>query len=208
MTIEELVHQRNITRLFHFTHSDNLSSILENGLLSRTVLDDDENIDYVYNDDIRIDGHKDAICLSVSFPNSRMFYKYRRLRAGDWVILEIHPSVLWDKECVFYPTNAASNNVRLTDIENLKGSEAFSNLFANDVFGTQRNCNLPAEYPTDVQAEVLVFENIEMSYIVNTYHSNKESAQHFKNQYPQTNQRYYANLNGKTFYSQRDFCLG
>lgn len=41
MTIQEIVQQRNITKLFHFTHSDNLSSIIENGLLSRSDLDDE-----------------------------------------------------------------------------------------------------------------------------------------------------------------------
>lgn len=88
MTIQEIVQQRNITKLFHFTHSDNLASIIESGLLSRSDLDA-EGDDYSFNDSERIDGHLDAICLSVSFPNAKMFYKCRMLKPGNWVILEI-----------------------------------------------------------------------------------------------------------------------
>ncbi|WP_281549172.1 DarT ssDNA thymidine ADP-ribosyltransferase family protein [Kluyvera cryocrescens] len=209
MTIQEVIQQRDITRLFHFTHSDNLSSILENGLLSRLELDDEDNeYDYEFNDENRIEGHLDATCLSISFPNALMFWKYRKLKPGNWVILEIDPSILWTKDCAFYPTNAASNNVRFKDLELMKGGEAFSALFSDEVFGTQRDVGLPAKYTTDVQAEVLVFDKIDQEYIVNTYHPNKESAQHFKNLYPQTNQHYYANLNGRTLYSQRDYFLG
>lgn len=209
MTIQEVVQQRNITRLFHFTHSDNLSSILENGLLSRSELDDETNeYNYDFNDEDRIDGHLDGICLSISFPNAKMFWKYRSLKPGDWVILEINPSILWTKNCAFYPTNAASNNVRFNELELIKGDAAFSALFSDEVFGIQRDVNLPAEYTTDVQAEVMVFEKIEPLYIVNTFHSNKQSAEHFKGLHPQTNQRYYANLNGRTLYSQRHYYLG
>lgn len=209
MTIQEVVQQRNITRLFHFTHSDNLSSILENGLLSRSELDDETNgYNYDFNDEDRIDGHLDGICLSISFPNAKMFWKYRSLKPGDWVILEINPSILWSKNCAFYPTNAASNNVRFNELELIKGDAAFSALFSDEVFGIQRDVNLPAEYTTDVQAEVMVFEKIDPLYIVNTFHSNKQSAEHFKGLHPQTNQRYYANLNGRTLYSQRHYYLG
>lgn len=207
MTIQEIVQQRNITKLFHFTHSDNLPSIIENGLLSRSDLDD-EGDDYDFNDSDRIDGHLDAICLSVSFPNAKMFYKYRRLKPGAWVILEINPSVLWTKNCAFYPTNAASNHVRFNDLELMKGAKAFNALFANEVYGTTRDDYLTAQYTTDVQAEVLVFDKIDPSYIVKYIHPNKDSYQPFKDQYPQTNQRYYANINGKTLFSQRHYCLG
>lgn len=209
MTIQEVIKQRNITRLFHFTHSDNLSSILENGLLARSELDDeDKNYNYTFNDTDRIDGHMDAICLSISFPNARMFWKYRALKAGDWVILGIDPSILWAKNCAFYPTNAASNNIRFKDLELMKGCEAFNDLFADEVFGIQRDVNLPTEYTTDVQAEVMIFEKIEPEYIIYTLHPNEESSQKFKNLYPKTEQRYYANINGKTLYSQRHYFLG
>lgn len=209
MTIQELIQEREITRLFHFTHSDNLSSILENGLLSRSELDEEGNkYTYDFNDEFRIDGHPDAICLSISFPNARMFWRYRKLKPGNWVLVEIDPSILWTKDCAFYPTNAASNNVRFKDLDLMKGCEAFRALFLDEVFGIQRDVNLPAKYTTDVQAEVLVFEKIDPEYIVNTFHPNRESAQHFKNLYPQTNQRYYANLTGRTLYSQRQYYLG
>lgn len=207
VTIQQIVQQRNITRLFHFTHRDNLSAILTHGLISREVLDE-QNIAYDYNDQVRFDGHLDAICLSISYPNAKMLFKYRQLKDGDWILLAINPSILWEKNCAFYSTNAASNNVRFNELESMQGVDAFSSLFSDDVFGNIRGENLPLEYPTDVQAEVLVFDRIETTYIMNVFHPNRESAEHFHQLHPTTNHRYYANLNGKTLYSQRHYFLG
>ncbi|MFJ5448967.1 DarT ssDNA thymidine ADP-ribosyltransferase family protein [Pectobacterium carotovorum] len=207
MTIQQIVQQRNITRLFHFTHCENLSSIIEHGLICREVMDENE-IAYEYNDEVRIEGHLDAICLSVSYPNAKMLFKYRQLKEGDWILLAIDPAVLWDKDCAFYPTNAASNNVRFNEVSLMKGGESFSSMFAENVFSELRTSTLSSEYTTDVQAEVLVFNEIEPSYILNVYHPNKDSADHFHTLHPTMKHRYYANLNGKTLYSQRHYFLG
>lgn len=207
MTIQQVVQQRNITRLFHFTHSENLSSILHHGLISRETLEDGE-FAYGYNDEMRIDGHLNAICLSVSYPNAKMLYKYRQSKGGDWILLAIDPSVLWQKDCAFYPTNAASNNVRFNELNLMKSVESFEAIFSNNLFSQERPHDLSSEYSTDVQAEVLVFDIIEPAYILNIYHPNKESANNFYRLHPTMNHRYYANLNGRTLYSQRHFYLG
>lgn len=205
MSIQEIVQQRNITRLFHFTHRNNLSSIINNGLMSREALNN-MNTGYRHNDNLRIDGHLDAICLSVSYPNSRMFYRYRCSSPNDWVLLALSPAILWDKDCAFYPTNAASNMVRFNDASLMKNPESFNAMF-NDTFSQERNSILPSEYPTDVQAEVLVFDPIETSYFLNVYHPNQDSALYFDNLHPTIEHRYYANLSGKTLYSHRDYFL-
>ncbi|WOY03687.1 DarT ssDNA thymidine ADP-ribosyltransferase family protein [Dickeya fangzhongdai] len=207
MTIQQIVQQRNITRLFHFTHRDNLSSIIEYGLIGRGVMDEHEIV-YDHNDELRIDGHLDAICLSVSYPNAKMLFRYRQLKEGDWILLAIDPAVLWEKDCAFYPTNAASNNVRFNDLSSMKGVEAFNSMFDGNVFSESRSNTLSSEYTTDVQAEVLVFNEIEPSYILNVYHPNKASAAYFKELHPTIKHRYYANLNGRTLYSQRHYFLG
>lgn len=207
MTLQQIVQQRNITRLFHFTHSDNLSSIITHGLIARDALNN-EGIEYNYNDDVRLDGHLNANCLSISYPNAKMFFKYRNERQGNWVLLEIKPTVLWEKDCSFYPTNAASNSVRFNDILSMKSVDAFNSMFSKQVFAEERPNYLTSEYTTDVQAEILVCSKIEPSYFLNVYHPNKSSADHFYALHPTINHRYYANLNGRTLYSQRHYYLG
>ncbi|EBT4616979.1 DUF4433 domain-containing protein, partial [Salmonella enterica] len=95
LTAEEL----QIPCLVHFTQATNLPSIMEHGLISVTdanVL----NINPAINDELRLDGHRDAISLSIAFPNYRMFYRYRRDNPQvEWAVLGIDPSVIWRNDC-------------------------------------------------------------------------------------------------------------
>ena len=76
--IRRICLDRNITTLVHFTRVRNLRSILKNGLLGRSTLEAwPLERQPEYNDDMRLEGFREAICLSVGFPNYRMFYKYR-----------------------------------------------------------------------------------------------------------------------------------
>jgi hypothetical protein len=74
--IQQICDERDIETLVHFTRVENLSSILQNGLLSRKALETSGQ-QFLFNDPDRIDGHKEAICLSISFPNYKMFYPIR-----------------------------------------------------------------------------------------------------------------------------------
>jgi len=67
---------RRIDTLIHFTRLENLAGILADGILPRSAPGGQARR-VIFNDGVRIDGHKDAVCLSVSFPNYKMFYKYR-----------------------------------------------------------------------------------------------------------------------------------
>lgn len=111
--IQKICQMYGIEALVHFTHIANLSSILQYGLLGRAQL---ESISWVeppkYNDIYRLDGQREAICLSISFPNYKMFYKYGFNNRSDWVVLLLKPSILWELDCKFYQENAASNNAK------------------------------------------------------------------------------------------------
>ena len=74
--IQNFVNERGIKYLAHFTQIENLSSILDNGLIPVAPLSK-TGIDYVNNDLYRIDDCEDANCLSIQFPNYKMFYSYR-----------------------------------------------------------------------------------------------------------------------------------
>lgn len=207
MTIQQEVEIRGITRVLHFTHIDNLPFILDKGILTRDSLTEPPA---KFNDDIRLDGHLDATCLSISFPNSKMFYKYRMNRPGDWVILSLDPRILWEKNCSFYKCNAASASVSSLDPATLTGLEAFNEMFYETPEpNTRESNNLKPRHTTDVQAEVLVFSDIDVSYINSVFYTNKKSADDHCGLAQNIKHQYYATITGSgaTLFSQRDYCL-
>jgi ssDNA thymidine ADP-ribosyltransferase, DarT len=159
MTIEQIVEARKIKQLVHFTRLENLDSILNYGLRTRGDCLA-RNIGCVHTDDYRLD-HQEATCLSITFPNYKMFFRYRMQNPNSrWAVVGIRPSVLWEKDCAFCKENAASANVSGIPIEDRRGLAAFSGIF--DDFGDKKRADLkiPDSYPTNPQAEVLVFDPI------------------------------------------------
>lgn len=163
--IRQFCQNRKIEHLTHFTHVTNLYSILSKGLFDRLTLDsmhESNKIKYKYTDLQRLDGHKEAISLSISFPNYRMFFK-KRNNQEEWVVLLLEPSVLWELDCAFYHTNAASSGIRDMDSTIKKGLPYLKKMFADEPL--RKKLSLPDNYTTDDQAEVLVFEHIMPEYI-------------------------------------------
>jgi hypothetical protein len=113
------------------------------------------------NDELRLDGRLDGISVSIAHPNSRMLYKLRQENPGvNWAVLVLFPSVLWTHDCAFCKHNAADSRISATPLDDLKTELAFAELF-NDHEGFDRTGDrLKGSDPTDVQAEVLVFEPI------------------------------------------------
>ena len=153
--IKNICKRRGIQICTHFTRVRNLSSILLNGLVPRHDLDNND-ISYFYNDQDRFDNEKIASCLSISFPNSKTFYKFRKSSGEDWVVLSFRKEILWELECAFCSTNAASKEVTKIPIAERKMFQAFENMFLNSEYRS---------YPADVQAEILVFGTIHPKYI-------------------------------------------
>lgn len=167
------VENKGIQYLVHFTRAENLESILQNGLISVDSLDSRE-MDYHSNDEYRLDNCCEATCLSIQFPNYKMFYKYRCENPGsDWVVLGIQKDVLWEKDCAFCVENAASSNVTSIPLRRRKGVDAF-NLLYNNYPGkpSRESLGISRELPTHPQAEVLVFDIIEPEYILGVAFNN------------------------------------
>ncbi|KZK86988.1 hypothetical protein PsAD13_00255 [Pseudovibrio sp. Ad13] len=165
--IQQIVAERNIRRLVHFTPAQNLHSISQNGILSVEAAAS-ANIPITQNDNERFDGHPNAISLSVSLPNYKMFYKCRvRDRLVDWAVVTLDVRLLWELDCSFYPTNAANAAMSCIHPSSLKCADSFAALFEdNDL---RKNQTLFKKDTTDVQAEVLVFETISPDYITGMY---------------------------------------
>lgn len=161
--MRKFIKQRGIQSLFHFTNIKNLDSILTRGILSSDTLDNYE-IPYEYNDPKRLDGRLDTSCISISFPNYKMFYRYRINTDERYCVIELDPSILYEKDCIFCIENAASNNEIRRNEYDKKGLRGLKQLFYNEYL--REELRLPDWFPTNPQAEVLVPGTIDLSYIV------------------------------------------
>jgi cold shock CspA family protein/flagellar biosynthesis GTPase FlhF len=177
--IQAICQQRGVTTCVHFTHVQNLRGILQNGLLSRRFLEQSAgNIQARSNDSLRLDKQREANCLSISFPNYRMFYKYRmeNNNQADWVVLSLNASLLWELDCAFCKENAASSSVTIIPLNERKQVGSFQGMFEDTSQIRREDLGIPAHYPTNPQAEVLVFEQISSDYIKAVDFKNLEAA--------------------------------
>lgn len=141
---------------------------MNHGLLS-VQMAHQQGVVPLVNDQLRLDGHKDAISLSIGFPNSAMFYKYRQLHPQDrWVVLLLRPEILWTHDCAYCLHNAADKRISSRPWSELTSDEAFQSMFAEAPDGAPSRTvqRLGLSDPTDMQAEVLVRGNITPSMLV------------------------------------------
>ena len=75
--ISNIIKNRNITQLVHFTKKQNINSIIKNGLLSIEELKK-RNLEYIYNDPERRDDWNYAISLSITNKNLFLFESFKR----------------------------------------------------------------------------------------------------------------------------------
>ncbi|GAB2468537.1 hypothetical protein GCM10027082_20090 [Comamonas humi] len=158
--------QVQVPHLWHFTRAVNLPTIMQHGLYPIERIAEIGVIPRI-NDQHRWDGHPDSTSVSIAFPNSQMFYKYRQEEPEeDWAVLGLYSSILWEKPCAFCRHNAANARISSQPIQDLMTAQAFVGMYDEIEGSTPRaDDNLKAYDPTDVQAEVLVFDVIEPRYI-------------------------------------------
>lgn len=182
--MKELVKKLDIQLVVHFTRLKNLKSILEHGLKSRKFLEDN-NSDSTFNDQYRYDRCKDAICCSITHPNYKMFYKYRQENPEEeWVVIGIKKRIIWKNDCAFSVENAASNSVTKIPIDDRKGKKAFKKLFKEDSSRpTREKLGISDSYPTNPQAEILVFDDIRPKDIFGVVFQSNDRVKEYKKLY-------------------------
>jgi len=182
--LKKLVKKRNIELVVHFTRIENLKSILENGLKSRKYLEDNKS-NSIFNDEYRLDGHKEAICCSITHPNYKMFYQLRQENPKqEWVVLGINKNIIWKKDCAFSIENAASSNVTSIPLKDRKSKEAFKKLFEEyPTKPTREKLGISEAYPTNPQAEILVFDDITPKDIFGVVFQSEARAEEYKKLY-------------------------
>lgn len=184
--MKDIMEQRQIDRLYHFTQAENLENIFRYGIIPRATLDR-RGIRSCYNDDYRYDNCMDAVCTSIEFPNYKMFFKLRKDNPEiNWAVLRLDAQILCDFECAFCWTNAGDATMYNEPIEQRMGREAFLELFGNRYGYPQReDLNINDWFPTNPQAEVLVFGIIPVEYIQNVYFEKYTVKQEYRDVIPE-----------------------
>lgn len=178
--MRDIMRKKGIDRLYHFTQAQNLESIFRYGIMPRDVLESQKIVSY-YNDEYRFDNCMDAVCTSIEFPNYKMFYKLRQDNPKtDWAVLRLDAYVMCDFECAYCWTNAGDATMYNEPLDNRMGVEAFLELFGNRCgYPRRETLNIADWYPTNPQAEVLVFGIIPPDYIQDVYFKNHIELQRY-----------------------------
>jgi hypothetical protein len=176
--IREYCRLNRINTLVHFTRVENLESIVEFGLFPVEVLSEN-NLRFKNNDPYRLDEALYANCLSFSYPNYKFFYTLRsNYPQREYCVIEFDSSVLWEKDCIFCKTNAASSEERDNIHGNMSDRRKLRELFYNPML--RLKLGLPTYYTTDPQAEVLVCDIIESRYIKSIHFNQKHIYNRFR----------------------------
>lgn len=199
--IQNYLQERGIKKLMHFTNIENLNSILKNGICSNLYCEKN-GINCVRSDSERIDGLKDYISFSVEFPNYKMFYSKRNeINAGKYAILIVDISILDlfnEDSWKFSNTNAAANNKKIGS-----GLNDLKELFYDD--NLRDNLNLPDNYTTDPQAEVLLKGRVPVDYINKIIFPKELKYWDMREHIDNVEYRKLIDVNGKLFQSRRDW---
>lgn len=190
-TIEEECTARNIDCLFHFTPAAHLDSILKHGLLVPSACRA-RSLGMKPNDTDRHD-NQDAICLTVEWPNYKVFYPFRVSETRPtqpWAVIAVQHRVLWEKEVCFNTTNAADNSMRHQKFKARQGLRKFREMFGDCSGKVRADLKLPDHFPTNPQAEVLCLETIEPEYFMAIHVDDIEVYRHYGAHNPRPDVRF------------------
>lgn len=178
---EQVLTNRGVTRLIHFTKSKNVPLMLgpneigeAPGILANNFI---RNTNFDPNDTQRFDGCTEHICTSITLPNIFLLNKFKRdvnssynqaEQFGEYVMLEIDPRVINRSDrnrCC--EKNAATQRGRF-----IKEVNAFNleNCFANNILS-------PNNVADNLQAELLIYHDIPVEDIKGLIYPSKDQAQ-------------------------------
>lgn len=202
--MRSFMRNHQIDALFHFTRASNLPNIFRYGLLPRKAILE-ENIDSAFNDQYRYDNCENALCLSIGFPNYKMFYSLRmKDEEVNWAVIKLDASILLNFDCAFCISNAGSEEVYSTSLEKRKGCRAFEKLY-EDYPGQPSRSEMGTKnwYPTNPQAEVLVFGCVPLTYIKEVHFENETALVKYRSCIPS---QICARICNKYFFPREDHC--
>ena len=201
--MEEAIKLRGVTSLLHFTAEKNLDSIINNGLIPRKIIHKFIS-EAVFNDDYRLYRRDLYNSFSIGFPNYSMFYKYRKIKSDlKFCVIGFSTDILLNEDCLFCYTNAANSCISNLDESELKGKDAFLKMFDDNIGDLKRSdLNLPDNFPTDHQAEVLVYGYVDPKYIIGVCFDDFNLYQEYTRKYPYLKIAY-----SSYYYNNRKYAL-
>lgn len=164
----------DVEYLLHFTPLENLPGIMQNGICPRNMIDN-----ATVTDDYRLDNQTDTSSFSISFPNYKMlWHKKKTMPDTIFIILVIDIDVMLGiekRKMAFCVHNAARNDVkdRSFDERSLIGN--IGSMFRDNKDRVREIYNLPKNYPTDPQAEVLIKDVVPPIFIKEIHVENDEA---------------------------------
>lgn len=187
LNISFIIDKKNIRYLTHYTNIANIENILKYGLMPISLLHKN-NIKFYKNDPDRAD-YTDAICLNIEFPNYKLFYKNRVNSNTDWAVIILNAeNILCSLDVAFCRTNAANYYMSSIPIEQRKTLYSFLDMFYdNEEHNLRSTLGIPDNYPTDPQAEILVFEKIDISNIIEIQLDKQILVDKYKKLFPNLN---------------------
>ncbi len=182
--IEE-IDRRNITKLLHFTTNLNVLSILSEGfIIPRNKLESSNDVNLCnsdFQDSLRLDG-KNHINCSIERINIKMLNQKKKYLLPEerdlrfFCVIAISPKYIYRKSTMFSVTNAA-NSYNRNNI-GIDGSfEKFISMFKPEMYylasgyvhHVSRSSMNRDNIPTDIQAEVLIYDSISANDIIQIY---------------------------------------
>ena len=186
--LSDRLRERQVDWFLHFTRADNLKNIFRYGLLPRSSLER-RGIEFTFNDEYRYDHADMPICVSIEFPNYKMFYSLRMDSTDQhWAVLLLDAhSIVKNNECVFCLSNAGSAEIFNTPIEQRTGDRAFDMLYSEIQGKPSREImGLDPWLPTNPQAEVLLFQKVGIDCIQSVYFNNMNILRMYRDDIPDT----------------------
>ena len=168
--------ERSVRHFVHFTHIDNLTSIVKQGILPRSSVKEKG----IVSDDMRLDGNEEYGCFSLTYPNYLMLYQKRKKSPGQYIILMIDIEALSEikkEDILFFSGNAARSDLRE---KGGHGTTAIEAMFKDEILSKdgilirREEQRLESQYTTDPQAEVQVKSVIPANYIRTIYVEDNE----------------------------------
>lgn len=162
MSVADLIEDRGISEVLHFTTNTGLLGMLASGgILSRARLPKEKYLEHVYRPNARVRKDPDwldYVNLSISRINTEFFEhssRWHRDRDVWWCVVYLDPVILTHEGVVF-----ATTNNRYTGVQRAIGAEGMEALFAARVKRwtgnvVERPDDFPDELTTCHQAEAL-----------------------------------------------------
>jgi len=185
MNIQNIIEQRGIQEILHFTTNKGITGIIATGFLTaRKLLPEDDYLEHIYKYNCenrsRDEDWLDFVNLSITSVNRKLFgISSGKWHAGDdgwWCILSFSP-VICSHEGVYFTT---TNNM-YSGVKRMQGADGLNAMFASRI--TQwsssvicRPSSLPDKQPTCEQAEVLYPKQISLKYLQKIYVINNDIA--------------------------------